>query len=90
MRQLGYLIGNDVYVAGDLTITQNFVFDRGTLTIGDRVSIAPRVIITLVSHANASCVRKYVPVRVGGVKIEDDCWIGAGAIIIEWNNDREG
>lgn len=66
MRQLGYLIGNDVYVAGDLTITQNFVFDRGTLTIGDRVSIAPRVIITLVSHANASCVRKYVPVRVGG------------------------
>ncbi len=82
MRQLGYHIGNNVYVAGDITITQNFVFDRGTLTIGDRVSIAPKVIITLISHANASAIRKYVPVRMGGVKIEDDCWIGAGAIIL--------
>ena len=66
MRQLGYYIGNNVYVAGDITITQNFVFDRGTLTIGDRVSIAPKVIITLISHANASAIRKYVPVRMGG------------------------
>lgn len=66
MRHLGYRVGNQVYVAGDLTVTQNFVYNRGCLEIGDRVSIAPHVIITLVSHANGSCIRKYIPIRRGG------------------------
>lgn len=66
MRRLGYNVGNQVYVAGDITITQNFVYDRGTLVIGDRVSIAPHVIITLISHANASRIRNAVSVRRGG------------------------
>lgn len=81
MRRLGYAIGEQVYIAGDLTITQNFTENRGTLSIGNRVSIAPCVILILISHANASVIRKYIPVR-GGVRIEDDCWIGAGAIIL--------
>ena len=81
MRRLGYSVGNQVYIASDITITQNFVYNRGTLEIGDRVSIAPRVIITLISHANSSQMRKYLPIR-GGVKIGNDCWIGAGAIIL--------
>lgn len=82
MRRLGYTIGEQVYIAGDLTITQNFTENRGTLSIGDRVSIAPCVILTLISHANASAIRQYIPIRRGGVRIEDDCWIGAGAIIL--------
>ncbi len=82
LRRLGYTVGEQVYIAGDLTITQNFTENRGTLTIGNRVSIAPCVILTLISHANASAIRKYIPVRRGGVRIEDDCWIGAGAIIL--------
>ncbi len=82
MRQLGYSVGEQVYIAGDLTITQNFTEQRGTLTIGNRVSIAPCVILTPVSHANASAIRKYMTHSRGGVIIEDDCWIGAGAIIL--------
>ena len=66
MRQLGYSVGNQVYIASDVTITQNFVYNRGMLEIGDRVSIAPHVIITLISHANASKIRSAVSVRRGG------------------------
>lgn len=90
MRHLGYRVGNQVYVASDLTVTQNFVYNRSCLEVGDRVSIAPRVIITLVSHANGSCIRKYIPVRRGGVKIGNDCWIGAGAIILNGLTIGEG
>lgn len=66
MRRLGYIVGEQVYIAGDLTITQNFTENRGTLSIGNRVSIAPCVILILISHANASAIRKYIPVRGGG------------------------
>lgn len=65
MRRLGYNVGNQVYIASDITITQNFVYDRGKLVIGDRVSIAPHVIITLISHANASRIRNSISVRGG-------------------------
>lgn len=66
MRKLGYSVGDNVYIASDITITQNFVYNRGSLEIGDRVSIAPHVVITLISHANASHIRKYIHVRRGG------------------------
>lgn len=82
MRRLGYKVGNQVYIASDITITQNFVYNRGMLEIGNRVSIAPHVIITLISHANASKIRSAVSIRRGGVRIGNDCWIGAGAIIL--------
>ena len=90
MRKLGYSIGDNVYIASDITITQNFVYNRGSLEIGDRVSIAPHVIITLISHANASHIRSYIPIRQGGVKIGNDCWIGAGAIILNGITIGEG
>ncbi len=60
LRQLGHRVGKDVYFPADITITQNFVYNRGSLAIGDRVSIAPGVILTLVSHANSSNVRRLV------------------------------
>ena len=90
MRRLGYNVGNQVYIASDITITQNFVYNRGTMVIGDRVSIAPRVIITLISHANASKIRSAVSIRRGGVRIGNDCWIGAGAIILNGITIGEG
>ena len=90
MRQLGYSVGNQVYIASDVIITQNFVYNRGMLEIGDRVSIVPHVIITLISHANASKIRSAVSVRRGGVKICNDCWIGAGVIILNGLTIGEG
>lgn len=82
MRKLGYKVGEQVYFPADLVISQNLVDDRAQLEIGNRVSIGPRVTILPMEHANASRVRATVNVRMGGVKIKDDVWIGAGAIIL--------
>lgn len=91
MRQLGHEVGERVYVASDLMITQNFVYDRGNLYIGDRVSIAPRVTLVLASHPNASRIRS-VAVRggVNTIRIENDVWIGANVIILNGVTLGEG
>lgn len=91
LRKMGYEIGERVYVAQDLCLTQNFVNNRGRLKLGDRVSIAPHVVIVLVSHANFSRIREAAAsVRGSDVNIENDVWIGAGAIILNGVNIGEG
>lgn len=82
MRKLGYKVGEQVYFPADLVISQNLVDDKSQLEIGNRVSIGPRVTILLMEHANTSRVRSIMGVRMGRVKIKDDVWIGAGAIIL--------
>ena len=82
LRRMGYQVGKDVYLPSDLKIALNFVYHRGELTIGDRVSIASGVIIILASHSNFSDVSKHVTQRSDTVTIEDDVWIGAGSIIM--------
>ena len=82
MRKLGYQVGKDVYFPSDLIITQNLVDDSAQVYLGDRVSIGPRVMLLALSHANASEIRQSMNHHEGGIRIEDDCWIGAGAIIL--------
>lgn len=82
MRKLGYHVGKEVYFPSDLIITQNFVNNIGTVHLGDRVSIGPRVMLLAVSHANASTIRNSMNNHKCYIHIEDDCWIGAGAIIL--------
>lgn len=90
LRKLGHHVGKDVYFPADITITQNFVKDRGSLYIGDRVSIAPGVILTLTSHPNASKIRTEISYKPSEIRIEDDVWIGAGAIILNGITIGEG
>ena len=82
MRKLGFKVGEQVYFPSDLIISQNLVDDKAQLEIGNRVSIGPRVTILPLEHANASKVRNAIGTRMGGVKIKDDVWIGAGVIIL--------
>lgn len=82
IRKLGYQVGNNVYFPSDLIIGQNLVDDQGNIVIGDRVAIGPRVILLSMEHANVSKLRSVMGTRTGGVKIGNDCWIGAGAIIL--------
>ena len=82
IRKLGFSVGENVYLPADLVITQNFIYKRGMLNIGDRVSIAPRVTIILSSHSNFSKVYSHTAERENHVSIGDDVWIGAGAIIL--------
>lgn len=82
MRKLGYKVGEQVYFPDDLIIGQDLVDDYAKLEIGDRVAIGPRVTILAMEHGNASKAGKAIGARVGGVKIGDDAWIGAGVIIL--------
>lgn len=81
LRWCGFRIGRDVYIADGLMIVEE-LSDRDNLVIGDRVSIAPRVTIVTSSHPNNSRIRNFAPTAAGPVIIEDDAWIGAGAVIL--------
>jgi galactoside O-acetyltransferase len=81
LRWCGFTVGRDVYIADGLLIVEELA-DRDNLTIGDRVSIAPRVTIVTSSHPNRSRIRSFAPVAKGPVVIDDDAWIGAHAVIL--------
>ncbi|MGE5141824.1 MAG: acyltransferase [Acidobacteriota bacterium] len=81
LRRCGYEIGRDVYIADELIIAEELE-DRGNLTLGDRVSIAPRVTLVLSSHPNNSRIRPVAPVQRAPVVIEADVWLGAGVVVL--------
>ena len=81
LRWCGFQVGRDVYIADEFLVVEELA-DRDNLTLGDRVSIAPRVTIVTSSHPNNSRIRAFAPVGRGPVVIEADAWIGAGAVIL--------
>jgi acetyltransferase-like isoleucine patch superfamily enzyme len=81
LRWCDVRIGTDVYIADGLMIVEE-LGGQEQITIGDRVSIAPRVTLVTSSHPNASRIRPFAPVASGPITIEDDAWIGAGAVIL--------
>lgn len=81
LRWCGFRIGRDVYIADDFLVVEELA-SRDNLTIGDRVSIAPRVTLVTSSHPNESRIRAVAPVTAGPVVIEPDAWLGAGAIVL--------
>ena len=83
----GYSIGKDTFVGEDLIISDN-LHDKNVF-IGDRVSIGPRVTLVTSSSPNLSIIRPYVKVVNGKIKIKNDAWIGAGAIILPGVNIGE-
>jgi acetyltransferase-like isoleucine patch superfamily enzyme len=81
LRLCGFSIGQDVYIADDLIVVEE-LSERGNITIGDRVSIAPRVTLVTSSHPNHSRTRGFAPVAAGPIVIENDAWLGAGCVIL--------
>jgi acetyltransferase-like isoleucine patch superfamily enzyme len=81
LRACGFTIGSQVYIADDLLIVEELT-DRGNITIGDRVSIAPRVTLVTSSHPNHSRIRGFAPLSQGPIVIEDDAWLGSGCVIL--------
>ncbi|RCV66104.1 maltose O-acetyltransferase [Methanophagales archaeon] len=80
-RLSGYSIGKDVFISEDLIISDN-LHDMNVF-IGDRASIGPRVTLVTSSGPNMSKIEPHVKVVNGGkIRIENDAWIGAGAIIL--------
>jgi maltose O-acetyltransferase len=81
LRSCGFTIGREVYIGDDLLIVEELA-ERGNLTIGDRVSIAPRVTLVTSSHPNHSRIRGFAPVSQGPIVIEEDAWLGAGCVVL--------
>lgn len=82
MRALGWKVGKNVYFPEDLVITQNFVYYRGELEIGDNVSIGPRCTLVVSAHPNASKLKHILVEKPSSVVIQDNAWLGAGCIIL--------
>lgn len=81
LRACSYSIGKKVYI-GERVIIIDKLSDKNNLIIGDRVSIAPGSIFVTSSDPNFSRIGPYVKTVNGKIVIEDDAWIGAGAIIL--------
>lgn len=81
LRWCGFAIGRDVYIADDIIIAEE-LRSRGLITIGDRVSMAPRVTLVTTSHPNNSRIRPFAPEKTGPIVIEADVWLGAGVVVL--------
>lgn len=81
LRWAGVQIGREVYIADGITIVEELAGDD-RITLGDRVSLAPRVTLVTSSHPNRSRIAAFAPVARGPITIEADAWIGAGAVIL--------
>jgi len=81
LRWAGVRIGRDVYNADGLVIVEELA-DHDGVTLGDRVSLGPRVKLVVSSHPKASRLRAAGLVRKGPIVIEDDAWLGAGAVVM--------
>lgn len=81
LRWCGFSVGRDVYIADGIMIVEELAGPE-RLVIGDRVSMAPRVMLVLSSHPNHSRIRPFAPTARGDIIIEDDAWVGACAVIL--------
>jgi acetyltransferase-like isoleucine patch superfamily enzyme len=73
-------IGHDSLI-GEMNILRG----QGGITIGDRVYTAPMVQLLAVNHVFSDPDRPIIEqgITAEGIVIEDDCWIGAGAIVTD-------
>lgn len=81
LRLLGYRVGKNVYIGEDLLIIDE-INDSGTVSIGDRAAISPRVTLVVSSRPNFSRIAPYVPVKHGPIVIENDVWLGTGVVVL--------
>ena len=76
----GISIGARTFV-GEETIMRG----QGGIRIGDDVLLAPRVQVLAVNHVFTDPTRPIMMqgITAQGIAVEDGCWIGAGAIILD-------
>jgi acetyltransferase-like isoleucine patch superfamily enzyme len=58
---------------------------QGGVTIGDNVLFGPRVMVLAVNHVFTDPERPIMDqgITAAGIRIEDNCWLGAGAIVLD-------
>lgn len=80
LPQAGIRIGQRTFV-GEGTIIRG----QGGVVIGDCVLFGPRVMVLAVNHVFSDPERPVMHqgITAQGIRIEDGCWIGAGATILD-------
>lgn len=81
LRWAGYWVGRETFIGEDLIIVDE-LRDRGMVSIGNRVAIAPRVTLVVSSSPNSSRIWPYVATQHEPIRIDDDAWIGTGAVVL--------
>lgn len=82
LRLCHFSVGKKVYIGSDLIVASIISENTCNLIIEDRVAIGPRVTLVLSSDANWSHLMNHIEPIKGTITLEEDCWIGAGAIIL--------
>jgi len=82
LKQCSYPIGPGTYIGEDIIIVDDLDERIARLTIGSRVAVSPRVTFVLHSEPNNSRIGPYVNARIGSITVDDDAWIGTGAVIL--------
>ena len=80
-RTVEELVGRGMVVGAGCDINPDVVLDPShcwLISLGDRVTIAPRAILL----AHDTTTARYIGTRIGRVDLEDDVFVGAGAIIL--------
>ena len=84
-------LGFNIKLGKSVFINSNcFFLDSNMITIGDYVMIGPNVTIVTPNHSRDPVKRRRVGTISKPVVIEDDVWIGAGAIILPGITIGEG
>ncbi len=80
MPQSGIRIGRDSLI-GEYCVIRG----QGGVTIGDRVYTSPFTQLLAVNHVFDDPNRPFIEqgITAEGIVIEDDCWLGAGAVITD-------
>jgi maltose O-acetyltransferase len=92
LRKIRYIqIGNDCHIGPNITLVPlggdifENKYDKAEkfLRIGDRVGVGPNVSFICSSHPDQSWkLLKINPGKIAPIIIDDDVWIGAGAILL--------
>jgi len=82
LKLCGFAVGHKVYIGGGLIVASTISENVCKLIIKERVAIGPRVTMILSSDANWSKLMEQIEPIKSFIILEDDCWIGAGVIIL--------
>lgn len=80
IAQAGIRIGQRTFLG-----EESIIRGQGGVTIGDNVLFGPRVMVLAVNHVFSDPGRPIMEqgITARGIHIHDNCWIGAGAIVLD-------
>lgn len=82
LRLCGFTVGENVYIGEEIFVVSAISEKSCELVIKNRVAIGPRVTLILSSDANWSNLMDKIKYIKSFIVLEDDCWLGAGSIIL--------